>query len=253
MHRRALALLVVAAAALGCASPQVVGRTPDGSAIVEVPLRQSNAYLIRSSTPVLVDAGTLGDMDDLRSGLASVGADLGDVRLVVVTHGHHDHAGLARELQRTGARIMLGVGDVDIAKQGEDDELKPTGLTGWLLKPLLKKEYPEFVPDIVVSEPVDLGPWGIQGKVLPMPGHTAGSLVVLLANHAAFVGDQMLGGWFGGVFFARSPGEHYFQADPERNHRNIAALVGMGVETFYLGHGGPVARADVIAAFHLAP
>jgi hydroxyacylglutathione hydrolase len=253
MHGRALALLVVAAAVAGCASPQVVGRTPEGSPIVEVPLRQSNAYLIRSKVPVLVDAGTLGDMDDLRAGLASVGADIGDVRLVVVTHAHHDHAGLARDLQRAGARVMLGAGDVDNAKQGQDDELKPIGLTAHLLKPLLVKEYPDFVPDIVVSAPVDLAPWGIQGKVLPMPGHTAGSLVVLLSNHTAFVGDQMLGGWFGGVLFPHSPGEHYFQADPEKNHRNIAALVGMGVETFYLGHGGPVSRADVIDAFHLAP
>jgi glyoxylase-like metal-dependent hydrolase (beta-lactamase superfamily II) len=255
MHRRALAsllMLSLSAGALGCAGPQVVGKAPDGAPILQVPLRQSNAYLIRSKTPVLVDAGTLGDMDDLRSGLGALGADLDQVSLVVVTHAHHDHAGLARDLQRAGVRVMLGAGDVDQAKQGMDDDLKPTGLTGFLIKPLLFKEFPEVTPDIVVSEPVDLAPWGIQGKVLPMPGHTPGSLVVVLANHAAFVGDEMLGGWFAGAFFAHSPTEHYFQADPDRNHRNIAALVALGVDTFYLGHGGPVSRADVIDAFHLA-
>jgi glyoxylase-like metal-dependent hydrolase (beta-lactamase superfamily II) len=96
---------------------------------------------------------------------------------------------------------------------------------------------------------VDLRPWGVDGQVIPMPGHTPGSVVVLLANHAAFVGDQMLGGSLGGALFPSRPGEHYYQADPARNRGNVTTLLGLGVDTFYLGHGGPVAAADVAAAF----
>lgn len=79
-----------------------------------------------------------------------------------------------------------------------------------------------------------------------MRGHTRGSLVVVMANHEAFVGDQMLGGVLGGAGCPDRPGEHYFQADYEQNRRNIRALVRMGVETFYLGHGGPVKRDAVM-------
>ena len=82
-----------------------------------------------------------------------------------------------------------------------------------------------------------------------MPGHTRGSLVVVLSNKTAFVGDMMLGGSLAGMFFPSSPGEHYYQADPEQNRRNIHTLLAQGIETFYLGHGGPVSREDVIAAF----
>jgi glyoxylase-like metal-dependent hydrolase (beta-lactamase superfamily II) len=82
-----------------------------------------------------------------------------------------------------------------------------------------------------------------------MPGHTAGSIVVVMADHSAFVGDMMMGGSFGGAFSPSQPGEHYYQADGAKNRRNIQTLLAMGVEKFYLGHGGPVARADVIAAF----
>lgn len=60
---------------------------------------------------------------------------------------------------------------------------------------------------------------------------------------------MMMGGSFGGALSPASPGEHYYQADPAKNRRNIQALLAMGVEKFYLGHGGPVSRADVIAAF----
>ena len=70
-----------------------------------------------------------------------------------------------------------------------------------------------------------------------------------MSDHSAFVGDMMLGGSFGGQLAPSSPGEHYYQADRAQNRRNIQTLLGMGIEKFYLGHGGPVARADVIAAF----
>jgi glyoxylase-like metal-dependent hydrolase (beta-lactamase superfamily II) len=243
----AVALALVALA--GCASPTVVGRTPEAAPIVQIPLRMSNAYLIESRTPVLVDAGTIGDMDDLRRDLAGFGLRPASIGLVIVTHAHHDHAGLAADLKILGARVMLGAGDVPAARRGEDDPLRPTGLTGALFEPLLPKVFPEFEPDVVVGQPVSLEPWGIDGTVLPMPGHTPGSLVVLLGNHAAFVGDQMLGGWLAGMLFPHSPGEHYYQADVAANRRNIAVLLAMGVETFYLGHGGPVSRTDVTRVF----
>ena len=117
------------------------------------------------------------------------------------------------------------------------------------MKPFITDEYPEFVPDISVKDRVDLKPWGVDGQAIAMPGHTAGSLVVVMSDKSAFVGDMMLGGSFGGAIFPSSPGEHYYQANRDQNRKNIQTLLGMGVEKFYLGHGGPVTRADVIAAF----
>jgi glyoxylase-like metal-dependent hydrolase (beta-lactamase superfamily II) len=241
------AALVLALSA--CGAPAVVGRAPSGAPIVRMPLSQSSVYLIETRPPVLIDAGTMVDGDELSHDLAAENTAFRGISLVIVTHAHHDHAGLAAELQQNGARIMLGAGDVPAARRGVDDELLPTGLTGVVFKPLLSKLFPEFTPDIVVRAPVDLRPWGVDGQVLPMPGHTPGSLVVLLSNHAAFVGDEMLGGWLGGALFGSHPGEHYYQADRAQNRRNIATLLAMGVETFYLGHGGPVSRAAVQAAF----
>jgi glyoxylase-like metal-dependent hydrolase (beta-lactamase superfamily II) len=244
-------LVALAALALGCASSGIVGRTPEGAEIAVIPLRLSNVYVVKSQAPILVDAGTLGDMADLERGLRDEGVRLRDLRLVIVTHGHADHAGLAADLQRTlHVRVMLGEGDVDLARRGHDDRLVPTSFFATLIKPFISEIYPAFEPDDVVREPTSLAPWGIDGQVLPMPGHTAGSIVVVLGNHTAFVGDQMLGGAFGAIF-PRSPREHYYQADAAKNRENIARLVTMGVETFYLGHGGPVAREDVVRAFGL--
>jgi glyoxylase-like metal-dependent hydrolase (beta-lactamase superfamily II) len=243
-------LACLACSACGGAAP--VGRTPEGAQIVRIPLRLSNAYLVKTPTPILVDTGTLGDLEDLDAALRESGVRTTHLGLVVLTHAHADHAGLASELRRiSGARVAIGAGDVAQAQAGENDPLRPTGFTGAALKPFIPSEFPETVADIVVREhePVDLSPWGVSGKLVAMPGHTRGSVVVVLDNHAAFVGDMMLGGTLGGLLFPGSPGEHYYQADREQNRRNIRALLDQGVATFYLGHGGPVAREDVTAAF----
>ncbi|MGH7286058.1 MAG: MBL fold metallo-hydrolase, partial [Polyangiaceae bacterium] len=228
----------------------VVATAPNGAPIAEIELRQSNVYVIEGARPILIDTGTLGDMPDLVSALRDLDLRPADLRLAIVTHAHHDHAGLARDLRTDyGVKIMLGAGDEAQAARGEDDTLRPQNVTAFFLKPFLVEEFPEFEADYLVRTPIDLAPWGVSGVAIQMPGHTAGSIVVVLSNHVAFVGDEMLGGYFGGAIFPHHPGEHYYQADPEANRRNIRRLLAMGVETFLLGHGGPVSRADVAAAF----
>lgn len=67
-----------------------------------------NAYLLEGDPLTLVDPGP--DMADARSaleeGLAAVGRRVEDVELVLLTHQHHDHVGLAAEVaERAGARV----------------------------------------------------------------------------------------------------------------------------------------------------
>lgn len=252
-----LALQVLAACTLlvsleGCTPVSVVGTAPGGDAIVRIPLRLSNVHVIKARRPVLVDAGTIGDMADLEAALEDQKIRARDLGLVVLTHGHADHSGLAFDLRRVSdAPLLLGAGDLPLAAKGENDELRPTGLSASLLKPFITSVYPPFTPDVVVKPgaDVDLRPWGVDGKAIAMPGHTAGSIVVLLSDDSAFVGDMILGGAFGGSLFPSSPGEHYYHADREQNRRNIKVLLDRGVKKFYLGHGGPVTRDDVLQAF----
>ena len=63
---------------------------------------------------------------EIVGGLNEIGLDPGDIRYVVVSHGHSDHAGGARFLQeRYGARIILSAADWDLLEQTGGDWPKP--------------------------------------------------------------------------------------------------------------------------------
>ncbi|OGB00910.1 MAG: hypothetical protein A3E25_02570 [Burkholderiales bacterium RIFCSPHIGHO2_12_FULL_69_20] len=239
-----LCLLCGAAAPAWAAGPEVV----------TIPLGFSNAYLIKAPRPVLVDAGGKHDGPALQAALQAEGVALSDLAAVIVTHGHSDHAGGVAAIQALGGKVVvLGQGDVPMAHAGRNGELVPVNLTARLLKLLpLDPRYTPFAPEVVVVAPLDLSRFGIAGQVLQMPGHTPGSLVVLLADGRAFVGDMMLGGCLGGALFPSRAGEQYFQFDQARNRSQIVELLRRPVHTFYLGHGGPVNRASVLSGFDLA-
>jgi glyoxylase-like metal-dependent hydrolase (beta-lactamase superfamily II) len=74
----------------------------------------ANAYLINGSEPVLIDTGFNhpDSLDTLTRGLQEVDLHLKDIRLVLLTHGHRDHAGLAEAVKNaSGARVLMHEGD----------------------------------------------------------------------------------------------------------------------------------------------
>ncbi len=80
-------------------------------------LRAVNVYVLVSDDDLtLVDGGwaLAVSRDALRTGLRSLGADLGDIRRFLVTHLHRDHYTQAVALRReTGASVALGEGERD--------------------------------------------------------------------------------------------------------------------------------------------
>lgn len=246
---------VLALLCAGCAAePRRVGGGP-GPEVYQIELSTSNAFLIRPAPPaqpILVDTGSPGDLEDLTEQLAAVGVALADVKLAIVTHGHGDHAALGADLQKAGVKVAVGAGDWPLAAAGKNDELRPTNLTARLIRPFIDFEYAPFTPDLRVTDRgLDLAPYGVAGKAFQLPGHTAGSVVVVLDDGSAFAGDLILGGVLGGAIAPGSAGEHYYHADREQNLLNIRLLLRRGVQTFYLGHGGPVTRESVIDGFDL--
>jgi glyoxylase-like metal-dependent hydrolase (beta-lactamase superfamily II) len=75
-----------------------------------------NAYIVRTSTALaLVDTGPLGASDEIVGALSDLSAAPSDVRWIVLTHSHKDHAGSAASLvELSGAEVVAGAEDARV-------------------------------------------------------------------------------------------------------------------------------------------
>lgn len=83
--------------------------------------RGLSAILITSPTgAVLIDAAVREAADGIASNITSVGVRLEDVKLIVNSHAHNDHAGAIAELQRrTGATVAALPWSAEALKSGK--------------------------------------------------------------------------------------------------------------------------------------
>jgi len=136
--------------------------------------------------------------------LANLGIAISDIKYLLLTHHHDDHAGFATELvRRTGCRVIAHRNAVSALEEGKSEETsKPVNRRIRIVfsfYTLFHKEF-KFPPlrlserDIVIECDNDslLKGIGIDGVILHTPGHTRDSISVLLSDGSAFVGDAAM-------------------------------------------------------------
>lgn len=203
----------------------------------------TNIYLLRERGTVLVDPGgpTRGT-----AGVRKVLSRLGTpprLDLMVITHGHFDHVAAAVGLREaTRAKVAVHRADAAWLKVGE--VVWPRGVTRWgkivrsvlgpIMIPFLRVT--AFEPDIQLDDDgLDLEPYGVTGRVVYTPGHTPGSVSVILPSGEAFVGDLAMNG----PPFCLKPSFGIFAHQPEMVPAAWTRLLSLGARTVYPAHGRP--------------
>ncbi|MDQ1913981.1 MBL fold metallo-hydrolase [Paenibacillus sp. GD4] len=217
-----------------------------------LPMHMVNAYLLRGPDGcVLVDAGIPGSEQKIGRALAKEGLTFKDIKLIIITHAHVDHAGSAARLRElTGAPILAHEGDAKHYNREEEMTFCPTGRFARLFfkTGFIRQPYEGFTPDLLVSgkQPVDLQRFGVPGTAIHTPGHTSGSISVVLESNDAMVGDLLASGiLLGGIMRKNHAIRPPFEDDPHRVAEELLRLISSGHETFYVGHGGPLGAKEV--------
>jgi hydroxyacylglutathione hydrolase len=216
--------------------------------IFPISLGFDQSYVLRSEGVIAVDAGSAGKGERFAQALKKASINPRDVQLIVLTHGHWDHIGSAKEIKDiTGGKLAMHYREASWLERS----LKPLppGITLWgkvfigihkLFIPLIT--IPADTVDVVLEdEPLSLADYGIPGKILHTPGHSPGSVSVLLDTGEAFVGDLAMN-----RFPLRlSPGPPILGDEPDRISASWRVLLEHGAKTVYPAHGKPFS-ADVI-------
>ena len=150
--------------------------------IVNVGYRSTNFWVISSGTSrLLVDIGWPGMMGMMRANLERMDIPLNELKYVLATHYHIDHAGVAEEFKQAGVPLLVMDGQVEAIP----------AMKKWI-KP--EDNYLDITMEGNVSISLGesralLSEIGIEGEILHTPGHSDDSVSLLLDDGTVFTGD----------------------------------------------------------------
>ena len=225
---------------------------PEIVTIPALPLGMLNAYLvIHGREAVLVDCGLPGTEAKVERALTANGLGWPDLRAIILTHGHIDHAGGAREMARHSNAPVHAHEAERPYLTGTPPITRPTGPFGRLFKQtgLIQKPFGAVtVNHWMTGTDVTAAPFWLDAplRLVPSPGHTPGSLSVLLDDGRVLAGDLLASGiLLGGIAFRHLTKQPPFEEDTGQVLTSLQSLLDLGGSQFYLGHGGPVSRRQV--------
>lgn len=151
--------------------------------IVNVGYDSTNYYILEAKRgKLLIDCGWPGTLPKLMAELKRKGISAKEIKYLLVTHFHPDHAGIAQELKKLGIKLVLLESQVDfIAPFAEFFKAK-------------NFPYVEITQDnnlILKFEDSRrfLASLAIAGEIIPTPGHSDDSVTLILDEGFAFTGD----------------------------------------------------------------
>lgn len=174
-------------------------KTKSGIEVIQILSGRCNVFLLSNERKnILIDTSVKRLRKKLEKRLDLLG--IKSIDYLILTHSHFDHAANAQWIkQRFNSKIIIQSEEEKYLLTGEN--IIPKGTT-FLTRPLINIlgkrlfhlfKYEPCKPDIVVDSHYDLNAFVENLYLLHSPGHTIGSMSVIVDDEIAFVGDTMFG------------------------------------------------------------
>lgn len=156
------------------------------------------AYLIHTPAgAILIDAPMAENAARIEASIVARGVKLSDVKFILLSHAHFDHAGgLAALKKATGAKLAVGAGDAAAVATGV-----PPGETNYGVI-----RFPAATVDLAIRDRGKVSLGGVTLTAVATPGHTPGctswamklphqgrTLDVLFACSVTVAGNRLVG------------------------------------------------------------
>ena len=193
-----------------------------------------NCYLISDGNKaMLFDTGSGKNL-----GMVVDACSKYDMKLLVLSHPHFDHAENADAISKKfNIPVAYSKADDEIFDSYDAQPLKSYGVVGFVilqasLKVLSKTKVIRPEDHFYIKEDDTFAEYGFPDvKVIELPGHTKGSIGLLVGEDKIIVGDA-LDNWI-------SPGMGHLYYDKEVQRKTYEKLKAFSGKTAYYGHGDP--------------
>jgi glyoxylase-like metal-dependent hydrolase (beta-lactamase superfamily II) len=216
--------------------------TKSGYRIIQILSGRSNVFLLTNGKQhILIDTSPKSKWDKLVKRLEDL--DIKHIDYLILTHTHFDHAGNAHSItQRYNSKVIVHREEAAYLTSG--DNIVPNGtnpFTRILVRLFAKRflqgcRYKPCQYDILVDSSFDLSSFGFNATIIHTPGHSIGSMSVVVENEVAVVGDAMFGVFPGSVF---PP----YATDVKQMIDSWGVLLKTGCSLFLPAHGSANSRS----------
>jgi glyoxylase-like metal-dependent hydrolase (beta-lactamase superfamily II) len=188
-------------------------------------------YIVDAGKLVLIDAGAGKSTGRLIDNIQSLGFRPEELSTVIVTHAHIDHIGSLSELKQLyDLRVIAHINDSPAIESGKRVGAEHYGI----------KYLPCKVDEKVAEDEASLEIGHYKFKLIHIPGHTPGSIAVMLhtkANKVLFGQD------------IHGPYHPMWGGDPEKAVDSLIKLRDLDADILCEGHYGIIKPADEVAEF----
>ncbi len=211
--------------------------------VITIANKIANCYLVRTDSGFfMVDAGVVWQKGAIKRALKRAGCGKGGLKLVIITHGDWDHTGNAAYLQKEyGAKVIVHKREDGAVERGDMLSTRKTrqGMAFRMTLKLFKwLVFRSCKPDIHLENEGELTIYGIEAKIIHLPGHSAGSIGILTKEGDFFCGDLLTN--------SGKPEKNTLVDDEAEMDDSIERLKALNIKTVYPGHGKPFKMEDFL-------
>ncbi len=213
--------------------------TPRGTLVKQVMALRCNVYLVSAGAlTLLFDTSWRIERRPLTARLERIHP--GRLHMIILSHTHFDHVGNVAFLkERFGTKVLVHEREAGYLLSGHSP--LPGGTRVWTRALMALQEGRNLTwfdqepctPDLLAGDTTDLD--GTQLRLIHTPGHTAGSVSLVIDGSLMLTGDAL----FGQVPWTVFPP---FADDIPKLFQSWERMLDTGCDIFLPAHGTPVSR-----------
>ncbi|MBD7910164.1 MULTISPECIES: MBL fold metallo-hydrolase [Clostridium] len=207
--------------------------------IITIPCGNVNCYLIEGNNfAILIDTAREKYRKHLLERLENY-----NIILIILTHGHIDHTGNAAFLAKHfNAKIAMHSDDYKLSKNNSINNIYSNSFVGSILKKVSlwnfkKTSIEEFEPDLFLTDDQSLKEFGIDATIIHIPGHTKGSIGILINDNELIGGDIFMNFLY--------PSEALIAEDIDMLRKSIKKIELLDLKLVYPGHGREITSVKI--------